>query len=138
MVETGWIPCGGEEGFIAADVIRFRDGVFERKGPKGRQSSTKIGALEITAQVIREFETRSGVYVALIVQACKVVEDKTGGRKVHPLKTGIEIRRLRASLVKWGWPERLPWTDESARERVVEDMNERSAAPLPKKREKRK
>ena len=36
-----WLDCAD---FIAADVIRFTDAIWERKGPRGHQKARKIGA----------------------------------------------------------------------------------------------
>ncbi len=126
-MDSEWIFCGRD--FFEADIIRFREGVFERKGPRAKQRAYKIGEREVVAEVIDEYEDKDGVWVVLLVRASRVVKDETFGRKVHPLKTGEEIRRARATILKYGKPERMPWSDESARERVAADKK-----PLRKKR----
>jgi hypothetical protein len=124
-----WIDC--RDGFFEADIIRFREGVFERKGPRAKQKAYKIGDREIVAEVVKEYEDEDGFWVVLLVRSSRVLSDDTFGRKVHALKDGEEIRKARDSIVKWGSPERMPWSDESARERVAAD---RKPSPRRKRR----
>ena len=46
---TIWLACA--DGFIQADVIRWQEGIWERRGPKGARSM-KIGDREVIAEVI--------------------------------------------------------------------------------------
>lgn len=113
-----WLECGGD--VIEADVIRFSDAVFERGGRTGKGKPVKMGALEITAEVVADLPDASDGLLVLRVQSLRVVDDRYG-RLRHSIKSGDEIRRRKASLLKWGDPRRLPWSDESARAVVVAD-----------------
>lgn len=108
-----WIECGDR--FIGADVIRWTEAVWEnRRGRSGK--AAKIGERRVIAEVLRE-PNKDG-WVRLLVRACEVISDKQSRpfRRPKPLelKKGDEIKRQRKTLVR-GKPERLPWSDESAR-----------------------
>lgn len=112
-----WIECG--DGFIQADVVRWKEGVFEapltrkRRRRKGRAVHT--GEREVIAEVLSSADERG--FVTLLTRACRIVSVKEG-RKVAPLKTETEIRRQQKTLLKGG-VERLEWSDETARALVA-------------------
>jgi hypothetical protein len=67
MVE--WISCG--RGFIQADVVKWREGIWEKRGPyKGKV--VRIGDRLMIAEVLREGRRR-GV-VPLLVRECVILE----------------------------------------------------------------
>jgi hypothetical protein len=105
-----WIACGS--GFIAADVIRWKEGVWQ-KPRRRRGRSVNIGDRMVIAEVIRD----DGGWVELLVRACTVSSEKPG-RKVLPLAKNTEVRRKRHTIEK-GKPERLLWNDEGARAVLV-------------------
>lgn len=105
-----WIPCGS--GFIEADVIRWNEVVWHK--PRGRRGRTvNIGDRSVIAEVIRD----EGEWVDVLIRGCTVVSEKPG-RKVMPLAKGQEVRRKRRTIER-GKPERLLWSDESARASIV-------------------
>ena len=109
---TEWVAVGG--GFIQADVIRWKEGVFERRGPRGRRV-VKAGDRVMTAEVLKEAD-RQG-WVLLKVVGCAVGVSRIHRRELIPVKVGTEIRRAYKTIVK-GKPERLLWSEESVRAMV--------------------
>jgi len=101
-----WISCGG--GFIEADVIRWNEGVWQ-KARRRRGRAVNIGDRVVIGEVIRD----EGGWVDVLIRGCTVVSEKPG-RKVLPLAKNTEVRRKRHTIEK-GNPERLLWSDESAR-----------------------
>lgn len=106
---TEWVAVGG--GFIEADVIRWKEGVFERRGPRGRRV-VKAGDRVMTAEVLKEAD-RDG-WVHLLVRSCEVGVSRIHRREMIPVKAGTQIRRAYKTIVK-GKPERLLWSDENVR-----------------------
>ena len=106
-----WIDCGAA--FIKADVIRWKEGVFE--GPVARsrkkRKATRLGEREVIAEVINAPDARG--FVTLLVRACHILSVKDS-RKALILKNATEIRRQQKTLLKGG-VERLKWSDETAR-----------------------
>lgn len=101
-----WIPC--DSGFIEADVIRWNEAVWHK--PRGRRGRTlNIGERLVIAEVIRD----EAEWVDVLIRGCTLVIEKPG-RKVFPLLKGQEVRRKRRTIER-GKPERLLWSDESAR-----------------------
>lgn len=110
-----WIECGDR--FIGADVIRWTEAVWEpRRSQSGK--AVKIGERRVIAEVLREADG----WVRLLVRGCEVISDKQSRafRRPKPLelKKGQEIKRQRKTLAR-GKLERLPWSDENAREIVA-------------------
>lgn len=105
---TEWIPCG--DGFIEADVIRWKEAIWERKGP-GKGRALKIGDREVIAEVLGDADGEG--YVWLLVRYCKADVQKAGG-KSETLKEEDKIKRKRTTVVR-GKPERMLWSDETAR-----------------------
>jgi hypothetical protein len=103
-----WIPCGG--GFIEADVIRWKEGVFAKPGRRSKRA-INIGDLLVIAEVLRDAEEDGWVY--LLIRGCEVVSEKTV-KKIERLKNGMEVKRQRSTIMR-GKPERLRWSDEGAR-----------------------
>lgn len=76
-----WVAADG--GFIEADVIRWKESVYERRKKK-RGKSPRIGERLITAEVLREAD-RDG-WVRLLVRDCKVTADEVVGGRVPDFK----------------------------------------------------
>lgn len=104
---TVWIACGAD--FIVADVIRWREGIWDRHGPRGRRP-TKIADRDVIAEVL---DVADG-YVLLLVRSCVPGKD---ARASDNLKPESEVRRKISTIVRGGG-ERLEWQDESARQSV--------------------
>lgn len=117
-----WIPCGS--GFIEADVIRWTEGVW-RKPRRRRGRSIPMGERTVTAEVIRG----DGEWVDLLVRDCTVTKEEPGLQ--NPLlPKDAEVRRKRHTIAK-GNPERLLWSDETARAILVSRRGEADNSPAP-------
>jgi len=113
--ELDWIECDGA--FVEADVIRFHESVWERKGPRAKSRGVRVGEREVVAEVLHDDPDREG-WVYLRVVRCAVL--KAFKNKSMELKVGEEMRRKRKNVLRNGvW--RLPWSDESARAAVVRE-----------------
>jgi hypothetical protein len=99
-----WIPCGS--GFIEADVIRWKEAAWEKRR-RGR--SVNAGDRMVAAEVLRD----DGGWVELLVRECTIVSEKPGWL-LKPLPKDVAVRRRRGTIER-GNPERLRWSDESAR-----------------------
>jgi hypothetical protein len=102
-----WIPCGS--GFIEADVIRWKEAAWEKRRRR-RGRAVNAGDRMVVAEVIRDY--RDG-WVELLVRASTVVFEKKSWL-LKPLLANLTVRRRRRTIER-GNPERLPWSDESAR-----------------------
>src|ERR1700675_4520149 len=102
-----WIPCGS--GFIEADVIRWKEAAGE-KGRRGRGRAVNAGDRMVVAEVIRDYQDG---WVELLVRGSSVVFEKPGWL-LNPLLANLTVRRRRRTIER-GNPERLLWSDESAR-----------------------
>jgi hypothetical protein len=104
-----WISVG--DGFIEADVIRWKEPVFKTRG---WGEPVRVGDRVVTAEVLREADKDGWVY--LLVRKSEVVSVRTSWQLSDILlpATGKETRRKLRTIVR-GNPERLAWSDESAR-----------------------
>ena len=98
--------------FIQADVIRWNESDWQRRGPRGRTKNVKVGDRTVTAQVLQPAD--SAGWVLLKVLVCVVGVSRIHRKEVTALKAGTEIKRAYKTLVK-GKPERLLWSDEGFR-----------------------
>ena len=78
-----WIPCGS--GFIAADVIRWNEGVWQSlRRRRGRL--VNIGERVITAEVLRD----EGGWLDFLVRGCAIASEKPGHKfESHPDRGGV-------------------------------------------------
>lgn len=104
-----WIPATD---FIAADVVRWTEGIYDRRR---RGKALRIGERLIAAEVI---ERGKDGWVKLLVRASTITKDEFAGRPIVPLKAGETLRRGEKTILR-GKPQRLLWDDESARQSVV-------------------
>jgi hypothetical protein len=104
-----WVPCGS--GFIEADVVRWKERVWEKRSRRRNARAINIGERLVTAEVLRE-DAEGWVY--LLTRACAVSSERIPGRKVTLLPKEENLRRKRHTIER-GKPERLLWSDESAR-----------------------
>lgn len=120
-----WIPVG--DGFIEADVIRWKETVFKnwRRGQPAR-----VGDRLVAAEVLREADEDGWVY--LLVRHSEVLSVKTSWQLSDVLlpATGTETRRRLRTIVR-GNPERLAWSDESARAIIVAGQSLGNPNPAP-------
>lgn len=97
-----WVSCRGDD-IAEADDIRWTDAAW-----KPRTRGVKIGEHDIQGKV----ESCDREWVHIRVTACVTRPDV--GWTVETFKKGELLRRRRATLQR-GKPQRMTWTDESAR-----------------------
>jgi hypothetical protein len=102
-----WIPCGS--GFMEADVIRWKEVAWEKRGRRRSGRAVNAGERMVIAEVISDQDGG----VELLVRACTIVSEKPGWL-LKPLLKNLAVRRRRRTIER-GNPERLLWSDESAR-----------------------
>ena len=113
-----WIACK-EKVLVEGDVVRFHKTVFEEV----RGSWKKIGLLEVTGQVLEA----DGEWLALTRVDSVVLEDLTGGKKVHASKK--KSMRLKRETFDKGRPRRKPWkVGEDVRKEMVRERTAQIAA----------
>ena len=102
-----WIPCGG--GFMEADVIRWKESVWEKRSRRRTARAVNAGERMVIAEVI----TDKDGWVELLVRESSIVSEKPGWL-LKPLPKNLEVRRRRRTIEQRN-PERLLWSDESFR-----------------------
>lgn len=122
-----WIRLTAD--FIEADVIRWDEAVFARQGRRARQPM-KIGTRRITAEVLKGPDAEG--WVALLVRRCEVLSETVIGQAVEVFKNGKSLRRSRSTLLR-GEPERLLWSDETARDVVASAFLAEVPPPKPRR-----
>jgi hypothetical protein len=105
-----WIVCGAE--FIEGDVIRWQEGVFD-PGRKSGQDRIRVGNRSVTAQVRFDPEDPNTL-LELEVRASE---------GTRPFQVGELIRRARRTVGRED-TERLEWSDEEARDAVIDSLPE--------------
>lgn len=123
-----WIPLTKD--FIAADVIRWDEAVYAKPGRRSRRPA-KIGTRRVTAEVLQGPDVEG--WVALLVRQCEVLTETVIGQVVENFKNGRFLRRSRDTILR-GNPERLLWTDETARDVVLASFEPAQLAPKPRRR----
>ena len=98
---------------IRADVIRWTEGVFSRRGRS--KKSLRVGERQVVAEVLNR--TDDG-WLMLLIRRCTITRDEFAGGSVPALKLESEVRRSIKTVLR-GKPERLIWSDESAREAII-------------------
>ncbi|MBK9131270.1 MAG: hypothetical protein IPM20_06480 [Gammaproteobacteria bacterium] len=109
-----WISC--EDGFIAADVIRWKECIWEKRRSRSNRAR-RFGERLVEAEVLQEAEADEWVRL-LVVGSTVLSEFPTRTPKKLLLDKGQEIRRKRQTIMR-SKPERLLWSDERARQLVV-------------------
>lgn len=104
-----WIPASD---FIPADVIRWTEAVFDRRR---RGKALRIGERQMAAEVIERGEDG---WTRLLVRACTITKDEFAGKRIQTFKPGELLKRGVRTILR-GKPERLMWSDESARDAVL-------------------
>lgn len=109
-----WVPCDGH--YITGDVLRWKQAVWSDEGPKRsmKKKVTRLGERRITAAVLT---VDSKGLVRLSVMKDEILENLYK-MPLKALKKDEIIARKRATIAK-GDPERLKWSDESARSIAV-------------------
>ncbi len=108
-----WIKCGAD--YIAGDVLGWTEAVWlEPKRKTRKRKATKAGERRVIAAVLT-LDGRG--YVRLSVIEDKITENKFE-MPLKALKRHEVIVRKRATIER-GNPERLKWTDETARPHAV-------------------
>lgn len=116
---SAWTKCG--DGFIKADVIRWKESVWDN--PRRKQAKgLRIGERLMTAEVIDD----DGEWVRLLVRECVETARFSIKKPVTLFKEGTIVRRARKTICKYGQPERLLWSDESARTLLLEEDQHRT------------
>lgn len=106
-----WISAS--EGFIQADVIRWTEGIYAKHRRKNAKSP-RLGERLVTAQVL---EATDDGWLKLLVLGSVITKDDYAGSRLPHLSSGEQIKRARKTVER-GKPERLLWSDESARSAV--------------------
>lgn len=112
-----WVSCG--ERFIEADVIRWREAIWKPKTRKNARA-VKIGERLVTGQVVKR---EPGGWVRLSVSQCETKNADTWTARIPPLEPGVVVRR-KLDTIKRGKPQRLHWTDETARKAVLVSLKD--------------
>jgi hypothetical protein len=107
-----WVPIQAG-GFVVADVIRWKEGVYKARRSR-KTKAPRLGDRIVTAEVLKEPDANG--WTQLLVRGCEVVAAKIGRTpwEVPLLPKDTEIKRARKTIMR-GKPERMLWSDESAR-----------------------
>jgi hypothetical protein len=108
-----WISAS--EGFMQADVIRWTEGIYAKHRRKNAKSP-RLGERQVIAEVLEE--TNDG-WLKLLVLGSVITKDDYAGSRLPPLNTADQIKRARKTVER-GKPERLLWTDETARAAICD------------------
>lgn len=108
-----WIPIG-PGGFIKADVIRWKEWVYKSRRSR-RKRSKRLGERLVSAEVLSEPDKKG--WVQLLVRQCEIISE-LAIKRPWPIPSGTEIRRAEKTILR-GNPERLLWSDETARDIVA-------------------
>lgn len=100
---------------MQADVIRWTEGIYAKYRRKNAKSP-RLGERQVIAEVLEE--TNDG-WLKLLVLGSVITKDDYAGSRLPPLNTGDQIKRARKTVER-GKPERLLWTDETARAAICD------------------
>lgn len=120
MVMTEWYEMRG--GVIEADVIRWREPIWQGRGPKGKrrregggfggQKLVRVGNRVVSAEVISGPDEDGWLY--LLVRQYDNLGYAHPEKLMNPPKVGSTIKRKYKTIMN-GDPRRLLWSDENAR-----------------------
>ena len=118
MVMTEWYELRG--GFIEGDIVKWREAVYERRGPKGKkwvstfggQRIVRVGLRLISAEVIQGPDEEGWVY--LLVRQYDNLGMVNPAKLTNPPSIGSGIKRKYKTIMN-GDPHRLLWSDENVR-----------------------
>lgn len=108
-----WIPIEGGA-FVAADVIRWKENVYAPKRSR-KARPPRLGDRLVTAEVLQGPDADG--WVRLLVRHCEILTELSVRKPPHVTRN-TEIKRAVRTIMR-GNPERLAWSDESARAAVV-------------------
>ena len=97
-----------------ADVIRWKEGVYAHQRSR-KKKAPRLGDRFITAEVLYGPDARG--WVRLLVRKCEILTELSV-KKPFTIMAMTEIRRAARTILR-GTPERLLWSDESARALVA-------------------
>ncbi len=114
-----WIPVGAD--FVEGDVIRWREGVWDRRGRMRKGRRVRIAEREIVAEVIADDQEGDWVYLNPLKSRVVSVKDGFGQWPIAALCEGTMIRRKRRTIVRQKEAVfRLLWSEDSVRAAIVE------------------
>jgi len=108
MIRQTWLVCGAE--FIESDVIRWHESVFDTSR-YDRKRRIKIGERSITAQVLYDPPDPNEMLELEVLTS----------EGTRPYKPNEQLRRARKTVSRAD-TERLAWSDEEARDAVVDSL----------------
>ena len=82
--------------------------------PEKKKRHPRLGTRRVTAEVLTPLNSKRFVISVIDEQ---ILNNKFGG-KLQPYPKGVPVYKNRRTVVR-GLPERLAWTDETARARTV-------------------
>ena len=108
-----WVPIQDSR-LIAADVIRWKEKVY---GPRRlrKAKTARLGDRLVTAEVLKEPDAQG--WMELLVLKCEILK-VLSVRKPPALSSTMQVKRALRTIMR-GEPERLLWSDESARDAVI-------------------
>lgn len=118
-----WIAA---DPIIEADVIRWTEGVFSRRGRS--KKSLRVGERQVVAEVLKR--TDDG-WLMLLIRRCTITRDEYAGVPVPMLKPEERVKRAVKTVMR-GKPERLMWSDETARDGLLRDKRLEKSRFLPR------
>jgi hypothetical protein len=83
-----WVPIQ-DVGFIAADIIRWKEGVYKPQRSR-KTKALRLGDRLVIAEVIKEPDAEG--WVRLLVRKCEILSELST-KKLSPIATGTEIKR---------------------------------------------
>jgi hypothetical protein len=111
--KTGWIPLEDEQ-LIVGDVVRWKEFVYApRRSRKAKPQ--RLGERFVAAEVVKANDGKG--WIGLLVRKCEILAE-FAVRKPPLISVGTEVTRSIKTVLR-GKPERLLWSDESARAIVM-------------------
>lgn len=110
--EPTWIKCG--KYFAVGDVIRWKQPIWSDGKRRGKKKGVKKGERLTTAAVL---EVDSRGYVRLCVRKDEIIGNKYGTPLDCFKKDDVIVRKW--ETIEKGNPERMEWSDATARPHTV-------------------